>query len=136
MKEVKCSKCNKPRQFDENNNPKEDPCLGYLPGVKSACCGHGSSDGGYMIFDNETTIHFIPKFIRRKGLEEPVMFPDLYNRNLIKDVFNTIKNVKEHGEDSYNDILSEEELNILRKINLEDLTKEELDEVISRFDDS
>lgn len=28
-----------------------DPCLGYLPGVSSACCGHGLG-GGHIIFNN------------------------------------------------------------------------------------
>lgn len=29
----------------------EDPCLGNLPGVRSACCGHGVSKG-FVMFDN------------------------------------------------------------------------------------
>jgi len=28
-----------------------DPCLGVLPGVKFACCGHGVVDG-YLFFEN------------------------------------------------------------------------------------
>lgn len=32
-----------------------DPCLGYLPGVKFACCGHGKHEG-YIAFSNGTTI--------------------------------------------------------------------------------
>lgn len=28
-----------------------DPCLGHLPGVRYACCGHGV-DHGYIFFEN------------------------------------------------------------------------------------
>jgi len=29
-----------------------DPCLGKLPGVKYACCGHGDSEKSYIMFEN------------------------------------------------------------------------------------
>ena len=32
-----------------------DPCLGRLPGVRAACCGHGVKDG-YIAFTNHTSI--------------------------------------------------------------------------------
>ena len=32
-----------------------DPCLGMLPGVNFACCGHGT-DNGYIAFENGVTI--------------------------------------------------------------------------------
>lgn len=32
-----------------------DPCLGRLPGVRNACCGHGVEDG-YIQFDNGVLI--------------------------------------------------------------------------------
>lgn len=38
-----------------------DPCLGELPGVDFACCGHaGLTDqlGGYIAFSNGKTIRF------------------------------------------------------------------------------
>lgn len=41
-----------------------DPCLGKLPGVRSACCGHGGrgnghdSYDGYVEFENGTVIRF------------------------------------------------------------------------------
>lgn len=34
-----------------------DPCLGKLPGVIFACCGHGEGDG-YITFANNVTIRF------------------------------------------------------------------------------
>jgi hypothetical protein len=34
-----------------------DPCLGKLPGVANACCGHGIGDG-YLIFKNGRTLRF------------------------------------------------------------------------------
>jgi hypothetical protein len=33
-----------------------DPCLGRLPGVKNACCGHGFPQYGYIMFDNSMVI--------------------------------------------------------------------------------
>lgn len=36
-----------------------DPCLGILPGVKYACCGHGDKVGmPYIFFDNGVTMRF------------------------------------------------------------------------------
>lgn len=37
-----------------------DPCLGRLPGVIFACCGHGGKGDtpGYIYFENGTTIRF------------------------------------------------------------------------------
>jgi len=34
-----------------------DFCLGKLPGVKNACCGHGIKEG-YIHFENDKTIKF------------------------------------------------------------------------------
>lgn len=34
-----------------------DPCLGRLPGVVFACCGHGKNNG-YVYFENGTIIRF------------------------------------------------------------------------------
>ncbi len=42
---------------------KPDPCLGYLPGVKFACCGHGEKDGGYIKFENGVAIYFDTEYI-------------------------------------------------------------------------
>ena len=41
-----CPLCNKLRRADGC-----DPCLGRLPGVTYACCGHGKREG-YIIFEN------------------------------------------------------------------------------------
>lgn len=35
----------------------EDGCLGLLPGVIAACCGHGTEEG-YIIFENGVQIEF------------------------------------------------------------------------------
>jgi ribosomal protein S18 len=34
-----------------------DPCIGRLPGVKNACCGHGKK-GGYIAFENGIVVRF------------------------------------------------------------------------------
>jgi hypothetical protein len=35
-----------------------DPCIGHLPGVKFACCGHGLKGNcpAYLCFDNDVTL--------------------------------------------------------------------------------
>ncbi len=30
-----------------------DHCLGFLPGVKHACCGHGIPENAYVVLDND-----------------------------------------------------------------------------------
>jgi len=44
-----------------------DACLGTLPGVKNACCGHGVEQG-YLEFDNGAhfILHFHQKNIPRR----------------------------------------------------------------------
>lgn len=47
-----------------------DPCLGRLPGVLFACCGHGGKTlgDGYIYFENGTTI----RFRRLHEIEKPL----------------------------------------------------------------
>lgn len=46
-----CGKCGQPAPLNEL-----DPCLGMLPGVANACCGHGKSDESYIQFTNGVRI--------------------------------------------------------------------------------
>lgn len=50
-----CPHCHMERKEDGH-----DPCLGALPGVEYACCGHGGHgySGGYVHFTNGKTIRF------------------------------------------------------------------------------
>lgn len=50
-----CPACHKRREKDGH-----DPCLGKLPGVKFACCGHGGQGDceGYIFFTNGKIIRF------------------------------------------------------------------------------
>ena len=41
-----CGPCGRERVLGQ-----PDPCLGLLPGVAAACCGHGL-DRGYVLFEN------------------------------------------------------------------------------------
>lgn len=41
-----CGKCKIPQRNDT------DPCLGKLPGVINACCGHGKPKESYIQFEN------------------------------------------------------------------------------------
>ena len=42
-----CVKCGALFPMGEND---VDPCLGRLPGVKNACCGHGIQSQSYITF--------------------------------------------------------------------------------------
>jgi hypothetical protein len=42
-----CAKCHV-SIWPRCSNP--DPCIGYLPGVYNACCGHGKSKDAYICF--------------------------------------------------------------------------------------
>lgn len=47
----KCGYCQK-----ENRPDDIDPCLGELPGVTNACCGHGVKAESYIQFNNGVRI--------------------------------------------------------------------------------
>jgi len=49
-----CKKCGK--LFEGSYMGDEDPCLGKLPGVDNACCGHGEPREAYIRFKNGTVI--------------------------------------------------------------------------------
>jgi hypothetical protein len=56
--DLECPKCNMKKTTDGH-----DPCIPNLPGVRSACCGHGVKDG-YIMFENRIAID--GNFERRK----------------------------------------------------------------------
>lgn len=49
-----CKKCGK--VFEGSNIGDADPCLGFLPGVDNACCGHGVRSESYIRFTNGVVI--------------------------------------------------------------------------------
>ena len=49
-----CIKCGK--LFEGSYEGMPDPCLGRLPGVNNACCGHGIKEESYIRFTNGTII--------------------------------------------------------------------------------
>lgn len=54
-----------------------DPCLGVLPGVKFACCGHGLNQG-YIFFEDDTTVRFVMTSAEKRhdGKGNPVQYED------------------------------------------------------------
>ncbi len=60
-KEACCHKCGgiKGQGYvhSETGDEMFDHCLGKLPGVVSACCGHGDQNG-HLIFEDGTRIEF------------------------------------------------------------------------------
>jgi hypothetical protein len=46
----RCFKCR--RRLDEMGR-SPDPCLGLLPGVSQACCGHGRDSQAYVVIGGE-----------------------------------------------------------------------------------
>lgn len=63
-----CPKCKKPfiKDPDKKNNYWFDPCIGILPGVNGACCGHGVTDG-YISFENGICFYFDKNVKIREG---------------------------------------------------------------------
>ena len=49
-----CKKCG--RTFEGSNKGEPDPCIGNLPGVDNACCGHGVRKESYIRFVNGVVI--------------------------------------------------------------------------------
>jgi hypothetical protein len=47
MSDFICQKCN---CAIERLCTNPDPCIGYLPGVTNACCGHGNDKDAYIVF--------------------------------------------------------------------------------------
>jgi hypothetical protein len=45
-----CPKCGLTAQCEPDGRYGPDPCLGYLPGVIGACCGHGFIEDTYVRF--------------------------------------------------------------------------------------
>ena len=43
-----CGRC------DRHNRHGHDHCLGTLPGVINACCGHGQDEEAYVVLDDGT----------------------------------------------------------------------------------
>jgi hypothetical protein len=57
-----------------------DPCLGKLPGVISACCGHGI-ENGYIVFANNVSVAIeasrVGRFVTdRKGQSKVLNYVD------------------------------------------------------------
>lgn len=60
-----CPRCGHIKQ--SINEP--DGCLGRLPGVKFACCGHGKRPG-YILFENGVSIRILAVTKSAKDLRE------------------------------------------------------------------
>jgi len=61
-----CARCG--RVFQGSNVGEPDPCLGTLPGVDNACCGHGVPEAAYIRFTNGVVV---------RGFEVDRFNPDL-----------------------------------------------------------
>jgi hypothetical protein len=49
-----CKKCG--QLFEGSNIGEADPCLGDLPGVDNACCGHGVREQSYIRFTSGVVV--------------------------------------------------------------------------------
>jgi hypothetical protein len=50
-----CPRCHE--TADDYDSP--DPCLGQIPGVVGACCGHGNIEQAHVVFDDHSVLHGI-----------------------------------------------------------------------------
>lgn len=61
-----CKRCGSVHQHHES-----DPCLGNLPGVDSACCGHGARELSFIKFTNGVVVkQFIAERVQKCGIKE------------------------------------------------------------------
>lgn len=60
-----CSYCGRAAGRDE-----PDPCIGYLPGVSNACCGHGVPEEAYIQFNNGVTVRGALNFEKREDNDD------------------------------------------------------------------
>jgi hypothetical protein len=58
-----CGKCGKERTPEGH-----DACLGTIPGVVNACCGHGDDKAAYIEFENGK------RFVIEKGENDEINF--------------------------------------------------------------
>ncbi len=63
-----CPECGESKGRNRDGYQAVDPCLGKLPGVISACCGHETGEG-YIIFENNTKISFTLKKVVKNALK-------------------------------------------------------------------
>ena len=54
---LKCTEKQRTNLGKKQKPQYADPCIGVLPGVLYACCGHGTRDG-YIFFENGVTVRF------------------------------------------------------------------------------
>ena len=50
-----CKRCGKKFTLGEG---EVDPCLGVLPGVDNACCGHGAKESSYIRFTTGVIVKY------------------------------------------------------------------------------
>lgn len=75
-KQTVCEACN-----EVCVSGKPDPCLGVIPGVSNACCGHGKNEAAYIYLGGKPNqaIMSIEKSISWRG-EDAVAFFELVKR--------------------------------------------------------
>lgn len=58
--------------YGNSNDGEVDPCLGFLPGVTNACCGHGDPDMAYICFQGGLVLRGfdVDEFHRRRRSED------------------------------------------------------------------
>jgi len=64
---MNCKSCG--MEYKPGEEP--DPCLGTLPGVMEACCGHGNNGKAYVMFTNGVLFRGVRRIerhdVERKG---------------------------------------------------------------------
>lgn len=61
-----CIKCNLKAESREH----PDPCLGWLPNVKYACCGHGIKGEDYVLTDTDERLS-LEEYCAKTGFKKP-----------------------------------------------------------------
>lgn len=90
MKGSTCTKCGEPHKHNE-----ADPCLGMLPGVMNACCGHGKIGSAYLQFLDGQCIRGQSALIIIEELKKQPEEDRLRAVNFIKGLRDQIEDLKQ-----------------------------------------
>lgn len=87
-----CAKCGSQHEMHES-----DACLGDLPGVDNACCGHGRREESYIRFTNGTVIRGFEVERGIRGVKADLVEQDGLSLERMKKAERHYRRIAEHG---------------------------------------
>lgn len=71
--------------YGNSSDGQVDPCLGVLPGVTNACCGHGDPDEAYICFQGGLVVRGfeVDRLHQRHMSDDEQRLIDAFNRAIV-----------------------------------------------------